>query len=66
TPYPIRRACAAWCVFLLNYAAQLGLSRIKQGDYEEAFGFFAGTALREEPPYDVALIVKEYKFHTYW
>ena len=63
---PIARACAAWCVFLINYAAQLGLSRIKQGDYEEAFGFFIATAIQEEPPYDVALIVKEYKFHTYW
>ena len=66
TPYPIRRACRGWCTFLRNTAADLGISREKMGDYEIALNFFILSQIREAPPGDVALIIREYTRRNYW
>lgn len=63
---PIVRAANGWVVFLLNYADKIGLSRIKMGDFESALGFFLSRDIALEPPYDVALIIKEYRYREYW
>jgi len=63
---PIVRAANGWCTFLLNYASKIGLSRVKMGDFEEALGFFLSRDIREAAPYDVGLIVEEYKYRSYW
>jgi len=63
---PITRAANGWVVFLLNYAETIGVSRVRQGDFEQAMGFFLSRDIREAAPYDVGLIIEEYKYRSYW
>jgi len=63
---PIVRAANGWCTFLINTAADMGISREKMGDYEIALNFFILSQIRERPPGDVALIIEAATRREYW